>query len=124
MRTRRSACSGAVTSTPDRIDGASTAMCPSALWVSTSVPSSSHSGSIAASRTIAASCAAFATSVTHCKLPIAAAHSARDPATPEGDSTALKAATAASAEACTSPGPTVSVLTPALPSCLIRWLQT
>ena len=64
VRTRRSACTAAVDSTPDRIAGASNAMCPSARWLSTSVPSSSHSGSIAANRTIAASCAAIATLIT------------------------------------------------------------
>ncbi len=56
------------------------------------MPSSSHSGSIAASRTIAASCAAVATSITRCNDPTADAHSARDPATADGLSTAANAA--------------------------------
>jgi hypothetical protein len=80
------------------------------------VPSSHHSGSIAANRTIAASCTAAATSSTCCSDPTADAHSWRDPATDEGASTARNAAAAASAEACTSPGPIPTLLTPA-PCC-------
>ena len=76
------------------------------------MPSSHHSGSIAASRTIAASCAAAATSSTCCNDPTADAHSARDPTTDEGSSTVPNEATAASAAARTSPGPTDTVLTP------------
>ena len=59
-RTRRSACTADTASAPDTIAGASSATCPGARCVSTTVPSSSSSGSIAASATIASSCTAAA----------------------------------------------------------------
>ena len=59
-RTRRSAATAVRFSTPDRIDGASNAACPSGLCTSTTVPSSHHCGSTAANRTTAASCTAVA----------------------------------------------------------------
>ena len=53
--------------------------------------------------------------------PTAAAHSCREPATPEGASHALSALAAARAAACTSPGPTATVLTPPLLRCSIHY---
>ena len=83
VRTRRCACTAEVASTPDTIAGASSATCPSPRWHSTTVPSSSHSGSIAANRAIAASCTALAALTTRCAEASTPAHCSRDPLTAE-----------------------------------------
>ena len=78
-RTRASACTGATFSTPETMAGVSRAACPSARWVSAMVPSSSTTGSIAASRAMTASWAAEAVSMTCCSDPSTAAHCAERP---------------------------------------------
>ncbi len=106
-RTRRSAATAVRFSTPDRIDGASNAACPSGLCTSTTVPSSHHCGSTAANRTTAASCTAVA-SFTRCwSSPATAAHSSRDPRTPLGSATEDRAPRATRTTSSTSCGPTV-----------------
>ena len=102
MRTRRCACTAELASTPDTIAGASNATCPSPRCDSTTVPSSSHSGSIAANRAIAASCTADATSITRCADPSTPAHCSRDPLTAEVAKAPDSSTSAASHAACTS----------------------
>ncbi len=86
-RTRRSAATAVRPSTPERTAGASSAPCPSGWCTSMRVPSSHHCGSTAASRTIAASCAAVASFTRDWSSPATAAHSSRDPRTPLGSAT-------------------------------------
>ena len=76
------------------------------------MPSSRNSGSIAANRAIAASCAADATSITRCNDPTTAAHCSSDPATVVVANAPDSSTSAAPHAACTSTGPLAIPVTP------------
>ena len=95
---------------PATMSGASSATCPGARRASTTVPSSSHSSSMAASRVIAVSCSAVVVLTRDWHPVTRAAQSMRDPPPPAGGSDASRRANASRARraSCTSAAATAA----------------